>query len=163
MMLVNLSTGQASFNYTSDCNPGCQRLHQSCLITEFNPQYFPCSCYETQEGCMDASSPEKACLLEDGRVFGGEHIWNDYFIYKYHHTTTPPPQPNPPKPSSATASWLITYASIVSVLLMGRLTFDVIESVRTIQNRREYERIEAERVRAAGVPRSPESPYSQSV
>ena len=161
LLLSRFPQTTAFFQYHTDCDGWCQRQSLPCVIDEVNPEYFPCACYETESGCQEKASRAVVCLLPDGRVFGGEDIWVDYYNFTHHNPPTP--KPSPPKPSpQGQIPYLVIYAVMVTTALAIRIGVDICICVDQMWRRRRYEQLSnADRVRSAGVPLSPESPYSQ--
>ena len=161
VLLITVRIVSAYFEYKSDCDALCQTNRLPCMISEIATDYFPCWCEQTNDACMETASPTQACLLVDGRVFGGEKIWVAYDNFTHHHPTPKPDPPAPqPKPRPAPTRALFIYASIVSVILVIRITVDIIQVIRVYLRRRHYDEVNnEERMRRSGVPLSPESPY----
>ena len=125
------------------------------MITELNPEHFPCFCIHTENACRERASPKAACLLPDGQSIGGTEIWSDY--YNYTHSNPPTPAPVP----VCGTSFLQIYSAIISTVFMIYAWVSCTCCLLEAWRRRRYENLGTfQHAQTAGVPPSPDSPYA---
>lgn len=154
ILVLQILSTSAFFKYEKDCIKWCTQKRLPCLITELSPNHFPCDCFQDAENCKENANDRAVCLLPDGKSFGGNDIWIDY--YNYTHPYPPVPIPTP----KIGASWLQIYAAVVTTILVVYGGSNLIGCLDRAWRRRQYQRLGRNQPSTDGVPISPESPYS---
>lgn len=133
LLLVMMTLVGPSWCYFTyhDCSPQCVARRMSCTIEELRSEHFYWECFDNRMACEVRASRLVVCILENGGVFGGQDIWND-FVERNHSTTETPitSTSTTPKPAPKVISTLlpvilviIALVSLAGLLISSRIIY----------------------------------------
>jgi hypothetical protein len=120
-LLTALILTQTDYFTYSDCNPECIQAKKSCIITEINEDYFPCTCV-TNKKCETLAGPNDVCLRPNKPPLGGENIWEDYKRHRWNPTTTTTEKPAPTPIKENCEIHLVAVIILVITTMIGGTT-----------------------------------------